>query len=413
MLCAGLHTALTTVDGELSLYVYDLDRHFSFLTDCTDKQIQKITPATLAHYAYDLEGLRLVLTTKDGLVAVFAFNGSGQMYYSDDVGFPVVFKTFRIMCEDGRILPYRTALEDQWVNNVADHPHKNGLILVPFQVFINDRFVVARVQVPGQPSCIVRVLYMVADNELNELPTRQAFTGKDWDYIYELSIIDMALSNNCLYILTQVGLVEAWLGDYDPFPVLSALPKDRVNLSFGSDYLDFLDLYTKFKTSPFTVTSQPMVKIPIEWEVIYTTTPEKRDQVRKLLAARECSKPRPPRPLREMVTIMLDVDDPIQAKQFSGTADTVVNATCPWQNIVVAYPTPFVVSIEGVHYRRDKMWHLLERDKPCVNAVNCQTTVALQEELNWVSVDPEGNVTQLDGDPILAIYNDLVIAGKT
>ena len=362
LLCAGIDTALVGSNTDLQIRCLKSNVLFPVFKNSYNKQIQKIVPASVVLSGYNETGTRLVVVTATGLMAFFCFDvEKGHCFTHDGNTLTVIYKTMRILSSQDRILPMRIALEDQYAYNAKTCPFsKDAIILVPFDIVLGNYAAIVRVQIPGRSSCLVRVVFDALDVDLDNLPTRQAFQSPDWQFVYDQGILHMSLHKNVLCILTHVAMVECWLSDHNPFPLLTPLPKDRVNLKLTySLYQTFADMYRSYVQSPIKWIHGPSENthgpsenthdtIPPEWEVNFSTRSSKRLSVQQMISKRELLQPKLPHPLSECWTI--DVEQCAEEIRASLVfSDTHSNVGCPWKQLVPFADGIYLLTIDALY----------------------------------------------------------------
>lgn len=419
-LCGGLNVALVNKDDQLQLLTYNTTRLFPIFQDCLDPQIKKVTPKEVVLCCFDESGGRLVVVTCQGLMIFFRLDIDNGQSFKDTDGneFKAIYKTMRVIYSDGCIVPFRCALEDQFLHSVATCPiGSNGTILVPFSVVLTDFCALVRVQPPGATSCLVRIAYDTDDTALDGLPTRQALVSPDWHFVYEQGILDIKARKNTVFILTHTCLVELYLSDHNPFPIILALPNDVAKLDFDDTYASYIQSYRDFVNQPLVwlVHSDEHVQIPDAWETVLSTRPDNRPYVQMTLAAREKSRPLSPSPLQCMVKVIFqEHEDAIVNEARTCFADTCPSATCPWRELALTSTHISLNSIDGLYALTENGWQAVVDKKTKIPVV----ATSIVSSRNFIYSLPEEGAAwtayTVDGEqrtlpelkaPILAIYN--------
>jgi len=419
-LCGGVNVALVSKEDQLQVLVYSTLRLFFIFKDCIDPQIKKVTPKDVVLCCFDESGGRLVVVTNQGLIVFFRLDINNGQTFKDIEGheFKAIYKTMRVVFSDGCIVPFRCALEDQFLHSVSTCPvGKNGTILVPFAIVLTDFCALVRVQPPDGTSCLVRIAYDTDDTALDGLPTRQAFVSPDWHFVYEQGILDLKVRQNTVYILTHTCLVELCLSDHNPFPIIYALPNDVAKLEFADAYTDYVKRYREFVNTPleWIVNTHETGPIPDAWETVLTTRPDNRLYVQMTLANREKSRPLSPSPLHCLVKVTFhEHENAIVNEARTCFTDTSPSATCPWREIALTSSHIYLNSIDGLYALTQKGWHAVIDKKSALPVV----AASIVSSKNFIYSQPEEGVPwtahTVDGDqrilpelkrPILAIYN--------
>jgi len=290
---------------------------------------------------------------------------------------PLWHATMRVIWSDGRIVPVRTAIEDQFRFDTRTCPFSaDGIILVPFQLVFDADFAVVRVQPPsstGLSSCLVRLKYR------NEDHSRFALTSADWLYIYEMGIIDMKIRAGIVLILTHTCAVELFLGDDDPTPVVMSLPRDRIDVIFSDTYIAFCQAYRRYC---FPV--NPDLK-------------KERPQLRN--------------PLREAMQVVVDTDEQAETPLIATVmdfGDTRPSYACPWIELAVTNSMLYLNTVNGVYVCMSEWTPLISaktgRSVYAVTLYASEKDLFVQEGESavWRKFDSSGNETVLDFDcPLL------------
>lgn len=102
--------------------------------------------------------------------------------------------------------------------------------LQPALIVLNETYAVCFVTGNDNKSFLVRIAFNRV--EAHGIPTRQDFRNDDWQFVYEQSIVDVALCGPDLWVLTHTALFTTSLNDFDPHPRLVILPPltDRFRL---------------------------------------------------------------------------------------------------------------------------------------------------------------------------------------
>lgn len=433
ILCAGCTYALAARDDCLWIVHNQTGAAFAVFLFLEDKQLAKLKPADIILCKFDNVGSCVVLVTSTGLIVFLKFNDiSGTVIQAGEHELRINYKTLRVLYKNGSIIPHRCALEDQYKYNVKDCTFSEGaMILVPFMLLLNADFCLVRVQPEGEPSFFVRIAYNTNDTLLDGLPTRQALRSPDWQFIYEQGVLDWQLQGTMLFVLTHTCLVEAWIYDHDPTPLVLELPMDRVNAIVSPEYYKFKkacqsysqtlheDQPTSFDSEAESEVSQI---VPPEWEVVLSSTSANRPRLRQAVANHEKMKPRLPNPLTDYVKIVFQkTDDPLINDVFSDYADTSVSASCPWTQLAVTDTNLYINSIDGVYVITPQGWKPLQQPDSglpiyAANILASKECIYTQEteDLPWKISHPFSLVHPIPEiqSPLLFVSPSLIISSK-
>lgn len=421
VLCAGLASALVKRGKQILLYSYSEKALFAIFKDCDDQQIKALKSDDLVLFKYDEKGVNFVVVTKTGLLIFFCLDTpKGYVFLSEDgeKKYTAIYKTMRIVLSDNQIVPYRCAIEDQYKFNVCDDPdHRDGIILVPFDIVMGSHWALVRVNRPEKGSCLVRITFHTFDFCLKDrLPTRQALISSEWEFVYTQGILDMCIRNNIVYILTHTCIAELWLQDYDPTPIIVPLPADRVSLIANTLYLQYAIEYREFIRSEieWKMPSEQEFLIPSEWEVLLSTRPDMRAKVQTTIYYRNQKRPKLSGNFGDCITLCSDLPpDELLVSAMTNYGDLSPSATCPWKGLAVTDDVIFLNSIDGIYSLKESGWiPLLDlKNKLPIKAIallaaNKHIYIQSDENTDWLSFDKFGNVYPIPKftDPILTIY---------
>lgn len=409
-LCGGISTLFVVREGCCQIYDFKTAEYFSVFQESMDPQINKIKPHDIAFSCYNTRGTRLCVVTKTGLLIFFLFDVDNGHIYQNESGATItaIYKTMRVIYSLGAIVPFRCALEDQYLHSVGNCPYsKNGIILVPFGLVFTDFCAVVRVQPPNEQSILVRIAYDTDDYKLDGMPTRQALNSSDWKFVYEQGILDYKTQGDVVFILTHTCVVELWLADHDPVPILLPLPEDRINLVQTESYKDYIALYRKFQAAPLkTVKIKSPDKefiIPPVWEVVLSQKPEHRSFIQATLYERDKIKPKLPLPLKDLVSFdRTHYDEEVAEEATMGFSDTQPTASCPWHSILLLKSYLCVKTIDGIYKYTSSGWVQFfdaQKKEPVYPLQNCGVgnCILLQEEEDreWLAYTLEGELAAI------------------
>lgn len=409
-LCGGSSTLFVEKDGNCQIYDVKSGETFPVFEESLDRQISKIKPADVIFSCYNTRGTRLCVITKTGLLVFFLFDvDNGHAFKgANNSKLTVIYKTMRVIYSDGAIVPYRCALEDQFLHSVKDCPIGiNGTILVPFGLIFTDFCAVVRVQPPDGQSILVRIAYDTDDYNLDGMPTRQALDSDDWKLVYEQGILDFKTQSDVVFILTHTCIVELWLADHNPVPILLPLPADRINLVLTEKYKDYVASYRQFQAAPLKTVKleSPCEKyvIPATWEVVLSQRPENRSFIQATLYDRDKIKPQLPLALKELVSFdRTKHEEEVAEEATVGFSDTQPTATCPWHEIILLKSHLCIKSIDGIYKYTANGWVQfldVEKQEPVYPLQVCAAgnLIFLQEEegRDWLAYTIEGKLAQI------------------
>ena len=402
----------------------DTDTIFSLSTIC-DRQISLLRDQDITFSAFDANGEILCLVSKNGLI-VFLEPGSdketttiseivlGDEPKSAKKNLHVWYNTMRVIWSDGRIVPVRSAIEDQFRFSSRDCPFSNdGLILVPFQLVFDKTFAIVRVQPPESTSCLVRLAYRVHDGK-ERIPTRQALMHADWLYVYDMGIIDMKMRNGIVVLLTHTCAVELFIDDHDPAPIAMSLPRDRIDVIFTDEYIKFSQCYrrycnfltTKLKLEPLLEVERPL--FPPEWEVLFHGRGVDRYLAGQYVVLQEKLRPRLKSALRDVMQVVADtrVESTTSGEQMIAAVmdfgDTRPSYACPWIEVAVTDSMLYLNTFNGVFVCLNEWTRLISaKTGQPVYAVNIYTSgkhlyVQEEDDQPWRKFDAVGNETVYD-----------------
>ena len=425
-LCGGKNTALVFDGNEPGILSHDTGAFFRIFEDSLDQQIKKTNREEIILSTYNADGNRLVVITKSGLLIFFCFDVKhGHEFISDSKHtLTAIYKTMRVIFSDGKIQNSRCAIEDQYAYNVKDCPaSKDAIILVPFDVVLCKHIAIVRVQPPESSSCLVRVVFDAMDTLLDGLPTRQAFQSPDWMFVYNQGILDMTLFQGILLILTHTCMIQCWLIDHDPVPLIIPLPHDRVNLNISSDeYYDYYNAYREYALSPIKwidpspdTKQQPPFLIPPEWETVLTKRADDRTLIQQTIFEREKYRPKLPLPLANYVTCSVE-ECPEQIRDIITFSDTMPNAACPWRELQACNEAVYLLTLNELYVFKSE-WSVFidqKNNSPIyakrIIVTNPIILVLTDEENNWTAFDHTGNAIEIPvlepKTEILAVFQE-------
>lgn len=376
------------------------------LLNCPDKQIKKIKEKDISLSVFSENGTILALVSQTGLLVFFNLTGNFNITE------PCFYNTLRVVYSDGRILPFRSAIEDQFKYSMSACPFSaEGMILVPFQIVLDEEFAVVRVQPPDKTSCLVRIAYEIQDeDDLNlQLSTRQAFVSPDWLFIYDMGMIDLKIRHGVVLLLTHTCLIEFFLCDHDPAPIALSLPNDRVGVIFSEKYIKFTLKYRAYIEMLQSSDKKAALKnksrhddamlIPPEWTVVYAQY--KNDEKTTLVQFQERQRPRVN--LREEMQIVTEpCDDEKVLQAVMVFADTSPSLACPWTELAVTRTTLYLNTFHGV-FVCGADWEKLISKKTgqpvyamSIFATEKDLFVQEGEDKNWRRIDSLGNETDFE-----------------
>ena len=431
ILSGGKENALVLRDGQLGLLVYKTNTFFAIFDESLDPQIYQTTAKSIILSTYNSCGTRFVIVTNTGLLIFFCFDVKfGHVFTSESKTETItaIYKTMRVVFSDGKILTSRCALEDQYSHSVKECvPSQTGIILVPFDIVLCDHFAIVRVQPPESSSCLVRVVFDAVDTKLDGLPTRQALRSVDWQFVYDQGILHMSLFKGILLLLTHTCMVECWLIDHDPVPLITPLPEDRVHMTLNSnDYLNFDHSYRTYCQIPIDWKlpepdndddNKTSLLVPPEWEVVLSTRPNARASVQQTIHERHKSRPSLSLPLATYFNVQIDTssedETTAQALHFS---DTSPNAACPWRELQACDDGVYLLTSNELFFFRsswtafvDKKTNLPIYAKHMI-VVSGLVLVLVGDDNVWTGYDHTGNklvIPTINADAqIFAIYED-------
>lgn len=401
------------VDGE-RIVIFDLLTGILHdLSDCLDNQIKKLKEKDISLSVFSENGAILALVSTTGLLVFFNLEGEFHMTEKNK------YTTLRVVYSDGRILPFRTAIEDQFKYSISACPFSlDGTILVPFQIVLDERFAVVRVQAPERSSCLVRIAFLEMQDDLDsQVSTRQALVSPDWLFIYEMGIIDLKIRHGVVLILTHTCLVEFFLCDHDPAPIALSLPDDRVGVIFSEKYIKFTLKYRAYIEMLQSIDRKAILKnkshhddcmlIPPEWTVLYAQY--KTEEKNALVQLQERRRPRIS--LREEMQIVTEpCDDEKLLQAVMVFADTSPSLACPWTELAATGSTLYLNTFHGVFVCGADWERLISRKtgQPVyamsIFATEKDLFVQDGEDKNWRKFDTHGNEIDFEiSEPLLNV----------
>jgi hypothetical protein len=458
--------------GEKTVFAFDGDRlllgdendALFELASIEDRQISLLRSKDIGFASFDASGRVLCLVSKSGLV-VFIETHAGERTKgflkereSEEKGekgekgeksekgekgifktLPLWWQTLRIVWNDGRIVPFRAAIEDQFRFNVKSClVSADSMILVPFQIVFDTAFAVLRVQPPESCSCLVRVAYRVDDDANPKLHTRQALMNADWLFIYEMGIIDIKIRSGVVLILTHTCIVELFLADHDPMPIAMSLPRDKIDVLFSDAYIQFCNQYrlycytlSKLNTERDVkaVDSQlvsDMLLYPPEWAVVFRGQNVKSELVMSLVQLQETIRPRLKRALREEMQVVMEPEAIIEKEEKVEIAehavpefgDTKPSYACPWLELAATDTSLYLNTFNGVYMCKEEWVPLISvKTGRSVFAVNLFASakylfVQEDEESPWRKFETSGRETVLHfKSPLLFAIDEKLMTG--
>ena len=329
------------------------------------------------------------------------------------------YNTLRVVYSDGRVLPFRSAIEDQFKYSMSACPFSSdGTILVPFQLVLDESFAVVRVQPPGRTSCLVRIAFEVQDEDDLEMQisTRQALVSPDWLFIYDMGIIDLKIRQGVVLVLTHTCAVEFFLCDHDPAPIAMSLPNDRVGVIFSEKYIKFTQDYRAYiqhisQNSVFKFKFKSLDEstlIPPEWTVVCTQL--KNDEMKNAFVQLQ-ERQRPRLNLREEMQVVTEpCEDEKILQAVMVFADTNPNLACPWAELAATRTTLYLNTFNGVFLCGADWERLISRKSGqpvyamSIFATEKDLFVQDSEDKNWRRFDSEGIETVYEfEEPLLNI----------
>lgn len=462
--------------GEKTVFAFDGDRlllgdendSLFELASVEDRQISLLRSKDIGFANFDASGRVLCLVSKNGLIVFIETNaGERTKGFLKEVvkakdektdeksekgickTLPLWWQTLRIVWNDGRIVPFRAAIEDQFRFNVKSCPvSADSMILVPFQVVFDTAFAVLRVQPPESCSCLVRVAYRVEDDADPKLHTRQALMNADWLFIYEMGIIDIKIRSGVVLLLTHTCIVELFLADHDPMPIAMSLPRDRIDVLFSDAYVQFCNQYRLYCYTLSKLKLERNVKAvdgelasdmslyPPEWAVVFHGQNVKPALVMSLVQLQETIRPRLKHSLREEMQVVMEpeedsakmvdetgkMDEPEKVEKIAAAVpefgDTKPSYACPWLELAATDTTLYLNTFNGMYMCKEEWTPLISvKTGRSVFAVNLFASakylfVQEDEESPWRKFETSGRETVLHfKSPLLFAIDEKLMTG--